>query len=127
MSSLFSCSSKQLQGTRGTGREGAEHSGSLAYIFTCSSSSSQPGASLRLRRGGERYPFGLCWMVFWGLVYISFLRKCLSSDSFLFVLFTNKTSADDLLLPLIFLGFLLGEELIQKVEIDETSFCRTCH
>lgn len=51
-----------------------------------------------------------------------FLRKCLSSDSFLFVLVTNKTSADDLSLPPISLGFLLGEELIQKVEIDETSF-----
>lgn len=36
MSSLFSCSSKQLQGTQGTGREGAEHPGSLSYIFTCS-------------------------------------------------------------------------------------------
>lgn len=42
--------------------------------------------------------------VFWGLVYISFLRKCLSSDSFLFVLFTNKTSAEDLFTPTDLLG-----------------------
>lgn len=75
MSSLFSCSSKQLQGTRGTRREGTEHSGSLEYIFTCSSSSSKPRANLHLRRGGKRYPFGLCWMVFWGLVYISFFKE----------------------------------------------------
>lgn len=44
---------------------------------------------------------------FLGVAFPSFLRKCLSSDSFLFVLFTNKTSAEDLLLPRISLGFFL--------------------
>lgn len=83
MASLFSHSSQQLQGTRGTGGRERSIPGSLSYIFSCGSSSSGQQGSLRLQRGGKCHPLGAGWMVFQGLVYIYFfLRKCFSSDSF---------------------------------------------